>query len=269
MIVVELMGGLGNQLFQIFACISLALDLNTNFKFCDKFYYNIPKGCTKRFTYWNNFLSDISDKVLDLKEDRKKYKIYNYQNARKYKDIPKINNLILNGYFQSYKYFEKNYEEIIKIINIRDKQKKVREKYNFDYDNICSIHFRYGDYKHKKKFHINLDINYYKRATDKINAKKYLLFYEKEDKDLIERNINYIKKDGVEYIYINTSIPDYEQLLIMSLCKDNIIGNSTFSWFAAYFNERKDKKIIQPSRTITKENSMFDFSPNDWITINI
>lgn len=143
------MGGLGNQLFQIFAGISLALDIGVDYKFCDKFYYNTPKKVTKRSIYWNNFLLELSDKVLNIKDDRNIYIKYSYCNSRKYKDIPKIDNQYLNGYFQSYKYFEKNYEKIIEILNIRDKQKIIKDKY--DYDNICSIHFRYGDYKHIKK----------------------------------------------------------------------------------------------------------------------
>lgn len=269
MILTELMGGLGNQLFQIFAGISLALDIGSDYRFCDKFYYNTPKKVTKRLTYWENFLSDLKDKVLNINEDKRKYNIYLYENARKYKQIPKNNNLLLKGYFQSYKYFENNYEKIIEILNIRDKQEIVKKKYDYDYDNICSIHFRYGDYKQKKKYHINLDKNYYKKSVDFINAKKYLIFYEKEDKELVENIINYIKKDEVDYIYIDTSIPDYEQLLIMSLCKDNIIGNSTFSWFGAYFNKREDKRVVQPSKTIHKENNIYDLSPNEWITIEI
>lgn len=278
MIYIKLAGGLGNQLFEIFACISCAIDRNLDYRISDIFYDTDQKKCTKRHTYWENILDQLKINNKIIKEfDLSKYKRFN-SNRREYKKIIDGDNIHLFGYFQSYKYFEKNYNKIIDILKIREKQDIINKKYDYDYDNICSIHFRYGDYKNKKKYHINLDANYFKKAVGMIDSTKYLLFYEQEDIKLIEYIINEIKKelkdksDKVEFLTIDTSIPDHEQILIMSLCKNNIIANSTFSWFAACFNQNEDKKIIQPSRVIYKEKDLQDLSPkNDkrWITIKV
>lgn len=273
MIVIELWGGLGNQLFQILAGLQLSLERDMEYRMYDKFYHKTPKGCTKRSTYWNTFLCEFKDKVVDKDFDLTKYTKYKGLPARGYRSPPPANtsHILLHGYFQSYKYFEKRYEDVLKILNIRDKQKAALNKYNQDYDNMCSIHFRYGDYKAKQKYHINLDASYYKKAVSHIKSKKYLLFYEKEDRNLVDKVINNIREEGVEYIYIDTDIPDYEQMMIMSLCKDNIIGNSTFSWLAAYFNSNKNKRIVQPSRVVHNERDLGEQSPNNpsWITIKV
>ena len=59
------------------------------------------------------------------------------------------NNIILKGYFQSYLYFQNNYEQIYKLLNIEEKKRELKNKINFVNLNIISMHFRLGDYKKK------------------------------------------------------------------------------------------------------------------------
>jgi hypothetical protein len=85
-----------------------------------------------------------------------------------------------------------------------------------------------------------MDINYYiiaiKNMIEKTKICDFLIFYEKEDHDIVLNNCNCIKVavDKFNYNLINTDISDYEQIMLMSLCKNNIIANSKFSWWGAF-----------------------------------
>lgn len=291
MIIINIIGGLGNQLFQLFSGISYVIDKNqyTNFKICDKF-YNKQNKCTKRNTYWNSFLQELNTHILPPKynidiQPNIKFNdtVFNQNTFNKLNEIDPstINkNIIFSGYFQSYIYFQHNFDKICEILNIETKRNHIQQKYQYDYNNICSIHFRYGDYKKFSTIHFNLPEEYFINATNIIKSKKYLLFFEKEDTELIKtivdkikNNVRYQNIDEIEFIFIDTDIPDYEQLLIMSLCQNNIIANSSFSWFAAYFNNNPNKIVIRPSKwycgKTEKQINIIDMSPNDWKVIHL
>ena len=133
-----------------------------------------------------------------------------------------------------------------------------------------------------QKFHPILEDQYY------INSLKYLLqgnqltntnmkiiyFYETKDKELVDEKINILKLSfpDNEFFSIDNILEDWEQLLIMSLCKYNIIANSTFSWWAAYFNTNVDKKVCYPSLWFGElKNHLItnDLFPEDWIKIEV
>ena len=74
-----------------------------------------------------------------------------------------------------------------------------------------------------------------------------------------------MKMDG-RFIYVNenNALEDYEELFIMSRCKANIIANSTFSWWAAWLNQNKNKVVIAPKKwKLEREGLILE----EWITI--
>lgn len=300
MIIGYLMGGLGNQLFQIFATISIALDLDTQFGFPDK-----EQLCSKRHSYWNSFLSRLKpflkteQSIVNLidgkivKETQFEYVDYRFERF--------INeNILFYGYFQSYKYFEHNYQTICDLIDINYAKNELIRKIssvnvlkNVDelnqevdefriYDKVISMHFRVGDYKNIQDCHPLMPIKYYSNclkylSENGVDLKEYKILYfcESNLNDLrhVSSIINNLKLEYNDLEFVRQSgLEDYEEMLLMSLCKHNIIANSTFSWWGAYFNDRQDKIVMYPNvwfgPSFQDKNTM-DLNPPSWIKISI
>jgi hypothetical protein len=280
MIVGHLMGGLGNQLFQIFAVISMAIESKTEFFFPDK-----EKLCSKRNTYWNSFLQRLT---LFLKPDsfiQKSGNILFREQGFEYTNMDihffKNRNVIMYGYFQSYKYFEKNYETICKLINVRQFKNELIKKIQYtDENRSISMHFRLGDYKAIQDCYPLMTYQYYLNCLKYLDANgvnlreyKILYFCENNPVDIghVSKIIDALK---LEYPYLEfvrqTGLEDYEEMLLMSLCNHNIIANSTFSWWGAYFNDNKDKIVLYPDVWFgpsLQDKNVKDLHPPSWVKI--
>ena len=281
MLTCNLMGGLGNQLFQIFATISYSIESKNFFKFL-----NIEQlgggSSTVRHTYWDTFFSRLkpflSNKFPVL--SRISEHGFTYNNISSNELVNK--NIMLHGYFQSYKYFQKHYETICKMIGLENMKTTIKNKKNLteeDLNNTIGIHFRLGDYKKVSDFHPISSYEYYKRSLQYIHDKKptqkftVLYFCEEEDDETVLITINNLKNKFPDYTFIKAenSLEDWEQLLLMSCCHHDIIANSSFSWWAAYFNSRKDKIICYPSIWFGAHANIDtrDLCPSDWIKIDV
>lgn len=273
MITIEIMGGLGNQLFQIFALFAYGLKHYKSSENYFIYFEDVESNNLNRPRYWDNFLKNLKPWI--------KKPLYHIPIWREdtfhYKEIPYINNqhFKLFGYYQSYKYF-KDYE---KIIFEQIKLKEQKENIKIDGKNKVSLHFRMGDYKKLKEYHPILKINYYENAIEKLikdtNKKDWtiLYFYEKEDEESVKENIKILKIKFSTLFFepIDHKYKDYEQLLIMSKCKHNIIANSSFSWWGAYLNENENKKVYYPNIWFgekLKDKNTKDMYPDQWCKIN-
>lgn len=274
MISVNLMGGLGNQLFQIFATIAYALRNSKEFKFE---YSDILTTGHHRPTYWNNFLSKLRPYTVNSGINLQFYSEPFFH----YKPIPNsLDNIKLYGYYQSPKYFNDKYDKICEIIDLREKQLFIREKCKKYFEKpIISMHFRLGDYKDKQQFHNLLTLKYYENAITKIIEKtdkidwNILYVCESKDNDIVSNNIEQLKTifPEIQFIKADDNIDDWEQMLLMSLCDHNIVANSTFSWWAAYFNNSKDKIVCYPNQWFGPSNSHLntkDLFDESWQKIN-
>jgi hypothetical protein len=282
MITCNLMGGLGNQLFQIFTTISFSIKTTNSFIFSNT--ETLDNG--KRHTYWETilfrlkpFLRPILNKMTILKEQG-----FEYNNIQ-------LHNLMgadtcLYGYFQSYKYFDDTFYYIYRMLQI-EKQKETlisslvnpiftNDKEN-SLENTISIHFRLGDYKSMSHIYPILEKSYYETAINLIikqnkNTDFTILFF-CEDNDLMDvlQIVNSLKEqfNMYEFIRCPENLKDWQQLLLMSCCKHNVIANSSFSWWGAYLNTHKDKIVCCPNiwfKELTGHNTA-DLCPNDWFHI--
>ena len=282
MIYIEIMGGLGNQLFQIFCGISYSFENKIPFKINNnKFDIVSPlDNISKRPTYWDNFLLNLNKFTYQSQINAP---VYREQKFFKYDKIPVIvQDFKLHGYYQSYKYFENQYENIIKIIGLQNHKANVYEKnkslFNGNKKPI-SLHFRIGDYVKNQKMHPILDINYYIKSINLLKSKLkdfednyyLLIFGEINDNEKILNNIQKIKNNfnSIEIVICNYNIEDWEQMILMSLCCHNIIANSSFSWWGAYFNNNIEKIICYPNIWNGSTNEVEDLFPKNWNKIII
>jgi hypothetical protein len=284
MISCKLQGGLGNQLFQIYATIAHADLTNSKFFFSDA--YELNSSVTNRHTYWDTFLSNLQPFLLDPKLIHQnnviiiKEKSFTY-NPLSISDQSKVR--ILTGYFQSYKYFDKFFLTINRLLKIDEQKVRLTNKYLklINEDKPISMHFRLGDYKKLPEHYVILNTEYYKAAikclletelTNKSSDKTVLYFCEDQDLDDVECMITELKAEypgSIVFLRADPELEDWEQLILMSLCRDNIIANSTFSWWGAYLNTSREKTVVYPSTWFGPKikHGLQDLFPLDWIKI--
>lgn len=282
MITCNLMGGLGNQLFQIFATIAYAIKTRRAFKFLDV--KQLGGGSTTiRYTFWNTFFANLKPFLIkELPENTQVIREtgFNYNELAIH---PNINNdIMIHGYFQSYKYFEDNYTTICRLIGLGKMKDELLHKLDFtnEYlDNCISMHFRLGDYKNLQHFHPITSYRYYEKSleyfTKKYPSNEFTILYFCEDDDIetVLETINKLIDTFPLYTFIRGKniLDDWEQMLLMSCCHHNIIANSSFSWWAAYFNFHTDKTICYPSLWFASSSNIDtrDLCPTSWIKIKV
>lgn len=241
------MGGLGNQLFQIFAAISYALRSENGFVFL-----NVEKLDAKRHTYWDTFLSAMKPFLRDTLNLSTTLREKNFR----FNDLDVVamrnGNVCIFGYFQSYKYFRSHYDIICNLIRLDEYREKVRSKVPVG-ENTVSVHFRMGDYKAIQHVHPIMPYEYYKESIhlikNKCNVKKLLYFCEDEDAAQVLDIIFKLRYDFpmISFARAPCDLEDWEQMLLMSCCAHNVIANSSFSWWGAYFNPSPEKIVCYPS----------------------
>lgn len=282
MITCNLMGGLGNQIFQIFATISYAIKSKNNFKFLNL--TTLGEGSTTiRYTFWESFfnklkpflISKLPNEIHIIRENGFPYNelsVLEMQNT----------NVIIYGYFQSYKYFQENYSIIYRLLNIDNMKTNLLNQLNLtsDYlENTVSMHFRIGDYKKIQEYHPLATYDFYERSLSYIqNSKsisKFNVIYFCEDCDIddVIETINKLVIKFPMYTFMRgtNTLEDWQQMLFMSCCHHNIIANSSFSWWSAYLNSNSDKIVCYPSVWFGKiaNNDTRDLCPPHWVRVNV
>ena len=164
MISINIMGGLGNQLFQIMTAMAYSKKCE-NPLIIERNFYSI--GYPYRNVYWNNFLNKLERYLINTTID---LPIYN-EKSFEYNELPEISkddNLKLCGYFQSYKYFDFYKKELLNEIDWKTMRNDIINKVNdINAREMVSLHFRIGDFKNLEE-HPIMPLEYY------INAIKHI-----------------------------------------------------------------------------------------------
>ena len=289
-----LMGGLGNQMFQIFAILGLGIKYKRRVTF--PYSQKLETGLT-RPTYWDTIFSEIKSVTTYNAEDPHIIEQHNAYIMTRMRQIQERNfkydlgvvravenmydqEYCLKGYFQTPKYFAENLNAILNELKLREKKDAVKQKYFEPTDKkTISLHFRLGDYLEKQEYHNVLSIKYYVTSIKNIIEKtgidnlRIIFFFEEGDRERVNISISVLKRrfPNVEFAEIDTNIPDWEQMLYMSSCDHNIIANSSFSWWGAYLNENTDKIVCCPNTWFgpaMRHNDVSDMIPHYLNRIN-
>jgi hypothetical protein len=261
MITCKVCGGLGNQLFQIFTTIAYALKNSIPFFFLNNYQLgNGENGSTIRYTYWVTFLSSLQPFLKNMNQIPELNCVK--EQTFTYNELTISPRTLLVGYFQSPKYFDDYKETIGKILKLDMKKHFVKEKYKklngpiIEENELISLHFRIGDYINYSHIYPILDKTYYinslNHILNNITTNKeinVLYFCENDDLNEVEQIIDVLKDIySIKFIRVESELEDWEQLLLMSVCKHNIIANSTFSWWGAYLNASSEKIVCYPEQ---------------------
>lgn len=240
MVTCKLYGRLGNQMFQIAATIGYAEKYGMP--------YSIPKQSISP-KIWPRYFDQFPNGSYD-------FPLYK-EPSHEYNDIPFLPNVCLDGYFQSEKYFEHcahAIEEAFDMSRIRLAK-------------TVSMHVRRGDYVHLQTKHPLMSRKWYERAAAMFPGHRFFIF--SDDPEWCTENLVFLKDQEATVIVGNTPLEDLE---LMSTCEHNIIANSSFSWWAAWLNRNKEKKVVTPHADDwfgrdNKHLSTKDLIPKQWIQL--
>jgi hypothetical protein len=292
MIIVKLQGGLGNQMFQ-YACgravslkhsVPLYLDV-AGFPDHNDRVYNLDMFNIKAQIATEELIIDLMYKettLLDKLKTKVLFKTIKKSFSSKYfpekepcvYDCSIFNvekDVYLHGYWQSEEYF-KGISNILKedftLKNPLSKKSKEIADMICSSDSV-SVHVRRGDYvsnPQTNKVHGTCDLSYYLKAVEiiasHVNNSHFYVF--SDDPDWTKDNLQI--DFPVTFINHNDVSKDYEALILMSLCKHQIIANSSFSWWGAWLNKNDKKTVVAPERwfAIEERNKKNDIVPATW-----
>lgn len=288
MVIWRIDNGLGNQMFE-YANARLCkakghdvrLDMNKVYdsSFSHYKYDDVRQNVIQNY---NITLPEINvpeyRKYEYIKRDNKKNKLifflaghglwkYRFYEEKPYRYIRRP--LCLQGHCYVRAWFQdENYFKHIRPILLQEFTPKKKIKISKDLrkamenEESVSIHIRRGDYV---KIRHALKPAYYNRAMEMMKRKYknplFLIF--SEDLEWAKRNL--ANTDNCIYVNEDKKLQDYEELMIMSRCRSNIISNSTYSWWGAWLNRNPDKMVIAPKGPwLSKQTNII---PKDWVAI--
>lgn len=283
MLYIRIAGGLGNQMFQYAFAKAYSLKHQTPVyldyslfaknKLLDGITlrslklnrFPISLECANDIPFWASQSSNrVARKLHDLffsslivkdKEQGFDAKIFN----------TKLNNATFDGYFQTPKYFEEYRTEILKDFRFPDNNSLIFQslKSKILNSNSTSLHVRRGDYLNPNVINIlaPLPLEYYQKAMMLMKDVAYFVF--SDDIDWCKQNFK-----GENFIFVerHKDLSDIDDIHLMSLCKNNITANSSFSWWGAWINQNNNKIVTVPKKWFVspKKNAHWDIAAHNW-----
>jgi hypothetical protein len=250
-VAIDVMGGLGNQIFQIATAYAYAK--RNNGKLMIKKLKREPDG---RPLYWDSILRGFTEYLIEDPPDNLERWVE--RGATEFTEISTLHypGKYLKGYLQSPKYFQDYATDIKRLLEpSQDILKLIREKYGPLLDNkdrIVVVHARRTDYLRNQditNFHGPLSIDYYRQALKAISTKvDNPVFLLASDDPLFWKDvINACDEIKLNNIYILDGENEINTMVLLQQFKYFIIANSTFSWWCAWLSNNPNY-VIAPSK---------------------
>lgn len=289
MIIVRLIGGLGNQLFQYAIARRLAFETKQPLKMDLTGFetYTLHAYSLQPFNVRHDVatLEEIG-RVKPLTEDtggllspsrllrKLRYSRTWIKERTPYVYDPEVlqarGDVYLDGYWANEKYF-KSIEAVI------------REEFTVKADpegtdlataqfiegvaSVC-LHVRRGDYATDsvtQSFHGLAPLDYYREAVARLTARVRdpHVFVFSDDADWVRKHVRL--DYPTTYVTHNKADKNYEDLRLMALCRHHIIANSSFSWWGAWLGQSRDQIVYAPAKWLNRpEIDTSDAMPAHW-----
>lgn len=279
-VVVRLMGGLGNQLFQYALGRAIEIECGAHVSFdpslisrkngrvymLDRFTTKLQIAETPSPSHFDRFLRFLGLGHY-ITERQLAYMPYLFSR------IKHGGTFYLDGYWQTEKYFNAIRKEILAEITLATplgEHAKAIARSIYESQSVA-LHVRRGDYAANmgaQTVHDVCGIAYYQRVLalmrEKMPDAHFFIF--SDDIRWVQENLDL---DPAITTYVSgTGLSDEAELVLMSSCKHQIIANSTFSWWAAWLNQNPSKIVIAPQQWFTdptKDTS--DLIPASWLRL--
>ena len=292
MIISNIIGGLGNQMFQYAAGRARSLKLGVPLKLDTRDFseYKLHQGfeLNRLFNCHAEIATEI-DLAKTLGWQRLKlaqrllrkpqlknlrYKSYIVEPQFHYwNGIDELkDNIYLDGYWQSEQYFHEYADKIRTEFTFKlpFSLKNNEISKHIAQVNAVSLHVRRGDYANSPKTtatHGLCSLDYYRAAIDYVSAHvNQPCFYIFSD-DIAWVKSNLVLDKTTVFVSHNKDSESYNDMRLMSLCKHNIIANSSFSWWGAWLNQNSKKIVIAPKQWFSKSTDTSDLIPAGWMRL--
>lgn len=276
MIVLKLKGGLGNQMFQYSFGLNLAKLLSKKL-YLDLSYYQKFTLDTKRNFELDNYPIEIdghinqggviqwvNNKLFASKIDERNY------DKSCLLDLKVKNKIYVDGYWQGEQYFSGVDNQIRQIFNDFNSSNVsyLHWRSLIESGHSTSLHVRRGDYIHSVKaamVHSVCGLDFFDNAIKLMreNNKETNFFIFTDDVMWVRENFD----TNIFHVVSSNKINHFEELSLMSRCTNNIISNSTFSWWGAWLNLNASKFVICPSRWFKDDRDLQRLIPSTWLKI--
>jgi hypothetical protein len=285
MIIANISGGLGNQLFQYAAAKALALHHNVELKLDIS---HFEEKSLRKFELDNfNCQPSIAtaEELLPFRKKsiiyraaqkllpphkRKPFKQPGFEYYPRFLEAP--SNTYLKGNWQSEKYFM-NIQDVLRsefVVSPKLVAHLKNKSIEMENEHSVSVHIRRGDYLNPStlKYHGVLPVEYYKNAIAKIQSsgKDYKFYFFSDDIEWTKNNLVY----DFPHEHISNVITKnhFEDFYLMSSCRNNIIANSSFSWWCARLNPNPEKIVVAPKKWFNEARANTkDLIPAEWFRI--
>lgn len=275
---IKMIGGLGNQMFIYAFYLQMRKRFsNTRIDLSDMRHYHAHNG------YELDRVFGITDGVFCISKPLKKileflfFKVVlerkqNIETMEAFTRDYVYPFVYFKGFYQSERFFKDVESEVRKAfafdLNKANAESRALAKQMSENPHAVSLHVRRGDYmepKFYKRYGTVCSQVYFQRAVELMLAQvPHAHFYIfSDDVEWVRQNI---RLPRATVVACNRGADSWQDMMLMSLCKHNIICNSTFSWWGAWLNNNPEKRVIAPSRWLADVKMPY-IIPDSWTKV--